>query len=106
MLASSGVGLKLWNLDTFDLIKEFPISGRTKQPAQINSFHIRSDSNAKQEQYQSNQIILNFIFWKIDAQLATVVDMDFIKLIDFEQKTSFDLSEVVLDNFDLNFAKI
>lgn len=45
MLASSGLGLKLWNNDTFELVKEFPFTTKSKQTAQINSFQIRSDSN-------------------------------------------------------------
>lgn len=70
-IASSGLGLKLWSLDTFELVKEYPITGRTKQPAQINSFHVRADNN----------------------QLASVVDFDYIKLIDLEQKNVIELSD-------------
>jgi hypothetical protein len=45
MLASSGIGLKLWNADTLELVKEFPIIGsRTGQLAQINNFCVKSDS--------------------------------------------------------------
>jgi hypothetical protein len=43
-IASSGLGLKIWNSETLELVKEYPITGRTKQPAQINAFHVRADS--------------------------------------------------------------
>jgi hypothetical protein len=45
MIASSGLGFKLWNIESLDLVKDYPIIGRSKQSSQINSFHIKHDSN-------------------------------------------------------------
>ena len=48
MLASSGIGLKLWDLESLLPVKEYPIMGpRSGQLALINNFAVKSDSRLK-----------------------------------------------------------
>ena len=51
MLASSGVGLKLWNLENLQLVKEYPMIGpRSGQLAYIHNFSAKSDSKTNYTQ--------------------------------------------------------
>lgn len=74
MLASSGVGLKLWNLETLQLVKEYPIIGsRSGQLALITNFSVKSDN----------------------SQIASVVDTDSINLLSLETQVQFDLKDAI-----------
>lgn len=70
MLASSGVGVKLWNLENLQLVKEYPIIGaRSGQLAYIYNFSVKPDS----------------------TQIASVVDSDSINLLSLETQIQYDL---------------
>jgi len=49
MLLSSGKEVCLWNLDKFELVKEYPLVNRLKKRSSINYLSVRNDSNYKHQ---------------------------------------------------------
>lgn len=102
MLASSGIGLKIWDLESLQLVKEYPIIGtRSGQLALINNFSVKSDSRLRglflsldspKSWPSETSVIFSTI---LGSQIASVVDTDSINLLNLESQIQLDLKDAI-----------
>jgi len=95
MFASSSNEIKIWNLETFELISEYPVlTNKISKQSEIKWFNIKADSKHLLFSYLiCFQISAIFLF--LDSQIASVVNRDKINLINLDTNTQVELKETV-----------